>query len=115
MKTILLSLAAAVAATAASAQSPVVVTADTQPTIHVSYADLNLASTPGRQHLHERVLAAAHQLCTEDSLESLAMEMAQQHCYEASIHDADEQIAQAVAASSAQFASAAGEIRIVRR
>jgi UrcA family protein len=115
MKTILMSLAAAVATSAASAQSPVVVTADTQPTIRVSYADLNLASTPGRQRLHDRVSAAARQLCIDDNVDPLSMAIAQRRCYETSIRDAGEQIAQAVAASSAQVASATGEIRIVRR
>ena len=115
MKAILMIFVAAVAASAASAQPPVVVTADTQPTIRVSYADLNLASPRGQQRLHDRVSAAAGQLCTDVSIDPLATEMAERRCYAASIRDAGEQIAQALAAQSTKLASATAEIEIVRR
>lgn len=115
MKTILLLLSAAVAASAASAQPPLVVRADPQPTIRVSYADLNLASPHGRKRLHNRVSAAARKLCVDGNIDPLAIEMAERRCYTASIRDAGEQIAQALAAQSTQLASAAPVIEMIRR
>ena len=114
MKTILMLFATCVAASAASAQPPVVVTADIPPTIRVSYADLNLASSRGRQALHDRVAAAARQLCIDGSKDPLAMEMAERRCYETSMREAGEQVAQALAQST-EMASATTETGIVRR
>jgi UrcA family protein len=52
-------LAASVAASAPAFAG----TVETAPTIAVSYADLNLASTEGQSRLHHRLTAAAHNVC----------------------------------------------------
>ena len=115
MKAILMFLAAAVAASAASAQRPVVVTADTQPTIRVSYADLNLASPSGRERLQGRISEAARTLCIDGNIDPLETEMDERSCYAASIRDANKQIAQTLAAQSTKLASTTAVVRIVRR
>ena len=115
MKTVLMLVAAGVAASAASAQPPVVVTADTPPTIRVSYADLNLGSPRGQQRLRDRVSAAARELCIDGSKGPLVLEMAERRCYEGSVRDAGDQMAQAIATQSTELASIAAVTGTIRR
>jgi UrcA family protein len=50
-------------ASAVAASVPAFADTVAAPTIAVSYADLNLASTEGQSRLHHRLAAAAHNVC----------------------------------------------------
>lgn len=114
MKMIFLLVAAAIA-TAAGAETPVVVESDTRSIVRVSYADLNLSSPLGRERLHDRVTAAVRAMCQDDNVDSLKIELAERRCYAESIRAAGEQIDRALKARSIGFASGTDSIGIVRR
>lgn len=114
MKMIFLLVAAAIA-TAASAETPVVVESDTRSIVRVSYADLNLSSPLGRERLHDRVTAAVRAMCQDDNVDSLKIELAERRCYAESIRAAGEQIDRALKARSIGFASGTDSIGMVRR
>ena len=93
-------LAAAVLATvaatltlssAAQAQDEVVV--EGRPAIHVSYADLDVASKTGLATLKGRVRAAATQLCHANSINLLRERAGAEKCRDEAIEGANEQIA----------------------
>ena len=115
MKMILMLTTAAALATAAGAEPLVVGDGDTQPTVRVAFDDLNLASQRGRERLTNRVTAAVRAMCRDDNLDSLKVELAENHCFAASMHQAGMQIEQAVKTRSPEFASRSLPIGIVRR
>ena len=106
-------LAAAVLATvaatltlssAAQAQDEVVV--EGRPAIHVSYADLDVASKTGLATLKGRVRAAATQLCHANSINLLRDRARAEKCRDEAIEGANEQIAFAANRTGAAVAAA---------
>ncbi len=51
------------------------------PTIHVSYADLNLHSSAGQDALSRRVRGAARKLCPDRHVRNLKLAMAARACF----------------------------------
>lgn len=112
---LILTLIFAALATSAGAKTPVVVDSDSRLTVRVSYADLNLRSTLGRERLYGRVTAAARAMCRHDNSDPLKVELAEQRCYAESIRAAGEKIDQVIKAQSIIFASGSDVIDIVRK
>ena len=84
----LVSLAAAAPALAAS------------PSQMVGYADLNLASTQGRQALDARLVRAAKSVCAVGATTNLNEFIASKSCFQASVADARTAADQAIATKS---------------
>jgi UrcA family protein len=109
-------LAAAVLATvaatltlssAAQAQDEVVV--EGRPAIHVSYADLDVASKTGLATLKGRVRAAATQLCHANSINLLRDRARAEKCRDEAIEGANEQIAFAANRTGGSAVAAASQ------
>ena len=83
--------AAAFASTSASAMDPITIVGGV-PTIHVSYADLNLATAAGRDRLDQRVRQAANQLCVDNAVRDIDRALAGRTCVSDAISSADAQV-----------------------
>ena len=93
-------VAAAAFSGAAAAQNPSVVVSG-EPTVTVSYADLNLASAGGRAALDRRVRQAARALCVDERVADLERAIAGRACLASALASARPQIEQALAAGGA--------------
>ena len=69
---------------------------ETPPSAAVAYADLNLESAEGRQHLDRRVRVAIRQICGEPAMLPLRQRGAQRHCAAVAWQNAEPQIAAAI-------------------
>ena len=76
----IIAAAALAFATAASANSSTVIV-EASPSIHVSYADLDLHSAAGRTRLAGRIESAANSLCAENNVEPLDVKFQRFDCY----------------------------------
>jgi UrcA family protein len=103
---------AVLASTSVNAQ-PVIVTAETPLTEHVSYADLDLSSDAGVQALEARVRSAAHELCEEPGTQPLKIHLASKACFNAAYADGLDQLQRAV--DSQRTASALAGTRVIAR
>jgi len=85
-------------ATLQAAEKPLLVEGQSDvPTVHVSYADLNLASQAGVDRLEARVRRAATRLCIDPGYQPLGLAMAGMRCKAEAIEGASGQIEVAVA------------------
>lgn len=115
MKMILMLVSAAALATSAGAETPVVADGQARLVVRVSYDDLNLNSVRGRERLNHRVTAAVRAMCRDDNLDPLAVEQAEQRCYDASLREAGTKLEQALQARSIGLAGAPQAIETIRR
>ncbi len=70
------------------------------PSQTVGFADLNLASTQGRQALDTRLVRAAKSVCSVGATTNLNAFLASKSCFEASVADARTQADEAIARKS---------------
>ena len=96
LKSSLVALAAMLAAASASAEAPVTIVGG-QPSVRVSYADLDLASAAGRKALEGRVQRAASRLCVDNGVRDLERRMGGRDCIARAVASAAPQIELAVA------------------
>ena len=80
--------------TAAYAEKPPVIVDGVldMPTVHVSYADLNLRSQAGLQVLQARVRRAASTICLEPQVRELPRVIAARNCYNSAMARAQDDI-----------------------
>jgi UrcA family protein len=83
MLRIIIATAALTIASAASANSEIVV--DARPTAHVAYGDLDLHSVAGQSRLIGRIQLAANGLCIENNVEPLDVKLEQINCYQVAL------------------------------
>lgn len=112
MKILLIGIVSAALVGSAARADPIVVNASAAPAAHISYADLNLASSQGRARLEGRIRAAAENLCAVLGDRTLDAYLTERTCYEAAVSSGLSQMNRAVQlqanrASAAQ--RAAGE------
>jgi UrcA family protein len=96
MKTLVIGIATLGLAAAASAAPPIVVEGESQPTVAVSYADLDLGTEAGRARLDSRIRRAAKTLCLDEGVRDLADRLDQKSCMNFAVASARPQIEQAV-------------------
>jgi UrcA family protein len=77
-----------------SARDVLVVAEEAQPTRHVTFADLNLASANGRRTLERRVRLAVDDVCGE-ALGPLPIHYAKQACFSETWHETKPQMTSA--------------------
>ena len=77
---------------------PTVSQAATTNSVRVSYADLNLATAPGRDVLEGRIAGAARRVCEIEDSRELALAQATNVCRSAAISDAQPAVDAAIAA-----------------
>lgn len=106
LKFSLTAMIALASASAAAAQQPPIVV-DGAPTAHVSYADLNLQTSEGRQALDGRIRRAAKELCIETGVVTLNRVMMGRKCLAEAIASARPQIK--LAKGGLDNSSASGE------
>ena len=82
MKTALIGIVAAACLGTAANSAPILVSANVYPVAHVSYADLNLASSEGRARLEGRISAASEDLCTATADRTVEEHLSARTCYE---------------------------------
>ena len=88
---------AGASAKSGSEDKPVVVTAAVDPSVRVSYADLDLASKSGQKRLARRIAAAADDLCIVNGTQPLDSLMAGWACRDGAVEAAKPQVAAAIA------------------
>jgi UrcA family protein len=91
MKRMILFAATAALASAASASIADIVVIE-GPAARVSYGDLNLQSTAGRQQLQRRIRSAAEMLCDEGGVQRLEVKVQVSTCYHAAVSSGMEQL-----------------------
>ena len=105
MKTGLIGIAAAALLGSAANAAPIFISAEAAPSAHVSYADLNLASSQGRARLEGRIKAAAKNLCAVTGDRTVEAYLTARGCYDAALasglRQMDEAVQQQASASSA--------------
>jgi len=111
-KTLVAVSAIAFGAGSVAAQPLLVVGTPAPPTKIVSYADLNLDSKSGQQHLVNRIRAAASAVCFEDNKEQVEFAMARRGCYKAALDDGMGQMTRAIAARASGVSIAAATVTI---
>jgi UrcA family protein len=92
MKIIVATVAAALLATSAShafAQS----TPDADPSVSISYADLDLSTASGRAALQARINVAVDQVCPRSDIRKLEMRQYEQACRSKALAGAEQQLA----------------------
>jgi len=104
MRKLSISIAAAAFLGSAANGAPILINANAPPSAHVSYADLNLASSEGRARLDGRIRAAAENLCAVTGDRSLDAYLTARSCYEAAVasgvRQKDDAVQQQASASS---------------
>ena len=106
--------AAAVAAILANVAAIAPALAQPTPSVEVSYGDLNLASTAGREILDRRIANAAASLCGEARAVELTWNAAVQACRSETIALTQPQRDAAVRYGTVQVAQAAPLVRVSR-
>ena len=114
-KTVVLIGSLLFASSSAFAQPPVVVTGDAAPFKVVSYADLNISSKAGQDHLVNRIRSAAEDICLDSNREQVKFEMARRHCYSAALKSGFSQMNSAIAAKASGTTLAAATLTISRQ
>ena len=110
-KTLLAVAAIAFGAGGATAQ-PLLVVGTPAPSRVVSFADLNIGSTSGQQHLGNRIRSAASDLCFESNKEQVKFTMARRSCYNTAVDDGLSQMNRAIAAQASGVSIAAATVTI---
>ena len=78
----------------------------------MNYADLNLATSAGRDALSSRVRSAADHLCNSDGVEPLRLRMERANCFRTAVRSADAQVQQAIADFGTNRLASRGGIRV---
>ncbi len=107
--------AAALAASSAIAQPPVVVIGEALPTVVVSFADLNIASDAGQARLVQRIRAAAKDLCIENNKQDLDVMIARSGCYKTAMSGGLAQLRRVIAGQDSGASLAAATLTIQGR
>lgn len=112
-RTVIAIAATALGAGSAIGQPPVIVEGDPTPSAVVSYADLDITSAAGEDHLVQRIRAASADLCLENNKEDLQVAVERRDCYNTAVTSGMQQMHTAIAArqSGAALAAAALVIR----
>ena len=110
-----LALAGMIMSGSALAEEPVEIVFG-QPTLRVSYADLDLGSTAGRAVLEGRVRRAAARLCVDNGVRDLERQIAGRSCIAETMASAAPQVELAVAhRGRTRLAAAKAVIVTIRR
>ena len=103
---LLIASAASLIAASAATAGEVVITSTPGPSVTVSVADLDLATSTGIAAGNARIAAAAADLCLTNAVEPVDMRIARNKCYRAAISDGHRQLDRMASNSAASINAA---------